>query len=77
MIGRRLGWTALDQAASSLSNFLIALVAARILQSSDLGEFSVAYLSVFVLVEATRGPSRSPSDACSTRGPQPPEGSWR
>ena len=43
---RRLGWGVADQGISSLSNFALGIVAAKSLDPTEFGAFTLAYLTL-------------------------------
>lgn len=51
---RRVGWTAIDQALSSITNFGIGVVVAREATASEFGSFSVAFTTYLLFVGASR-----------------------
>lgn len=57
---RRLGWGVADQAVSSLSNFLLGIFIARTLGVSELGAFSLAFVTYSVVLNGSRGLSTDP-----------------
>src|SRR5918993_4018208 len=56
----RLSWGVADQALSSLTNFGIGICVARLLGPSELGAFSLAFVTYFVALNATRGLATDP-----------------
>jgi O-antigen/teichoic acid export membrane protein len=52
---RRLGWGVADQAVSSLTNFLVAILVARSLGAVQFGAFSLAYVTYAFALNASRG----------------------
>ncbi len=71
---QRVGWGVLDQATSSLGNFVLGVIAARSLTPSEFGAFSLAFVSFSFVVGASRGPSTDPL-MVRFSGPDTPE--WR
>lgn len=57
---RRAGWILLDQVASSLTNFALALLVARSVGVEEFGAFSVAFIVYLILVEVLRALSLEP-----------------
>jgi O-antigen/teichoic acid export membrane protein len=57
---RRLGWGIADQAISSITNFAIILYVARVLGATQLGAFSLAYVTYSFVLTASRGLSTDP-----------------
>ncbi len=57
---RRLGWGVADQAVSSVTNFAITLYVARALGATQLGAFSLAYVTYSFVLTASRGLSTDP-----------------
>lgn len=51
---RRAGWSIADQAISSLTNFAIAIIAARLLDTEDFGGFAAALAVYFFAASLTR-----------------------
>jgi O-antigen/teichoic acid export membrane protein len=58
--GRRLGWGVADQAVSSITNFAVSLYVARTLGATQLGAFSLAYVTYGFLLNASRGLATDP-----------------
>jgi O-antigen/teichoic acid export membrane protein len=56
----RLGWGLIDQAVSSLTNFAVVLYAARVVDASQFGAFSLAYTTYGFLLSASRGLASGP-----------------
>lgn len=56
----RLSWGIADQAMSSLSNFLLSIYVARTLGATQLGAFSLAYVTYGFAINASRGLSIDP-----------------
>jgi O-antigen/teichoic acid export membrane protein len=56
----RLSWGVADQALSSLTNFGIGICVARLLGTSELGAFSLAFVTYLVALSATRGLATDP-----------------
>ena len=52
---RRLGWGVADQAVSSITNFAIVLYVAHVLGATQLGAFSLAYVTYTFVLTASRG----------------------
>jgi hypothetical protein len=63
-----------DQAASSLGNFVLAIVVARALGADGFGAFSLAYLTYAFVLSATRGIATDPL-LVRLSGPETP--AWR
>jgi hypothetical protein len=63
-----------DQAASSLSNFVLAVVVARSLGADGFGAFSLAYLTYAFVLSGTRGIATDPL-VVRLSGPETPQ--WR
>jgi O-antigen/teichoic acid export membrane protein len=59
-IARRLGWAVADQALTSLTNFLVGVVAARSLGPVGFGAFSVAFATYYIAVNVSRGLATDP-----------------
>ncbi len=57
---RRLGWGVADQAVSSITNFAIVLYVAHLLGATQLGAFSLAYVTYTFVLTASRGLSTDP-----------------
>jgi len=57
---RRLGWGVADQGISSLSNFALGIVAAKSLDPTEFGAFTLAYVTFAFVLSASRGPSTDP-----------------
>lgn len=57
---RRLGWGVADQGISSLSNFVLGIIAARSLDAESFGAFTLAYVTFSFLLSASRGTSTDP-----------------
>ncbi|MCD6639298.1 MAG: hypothetical protein LT071_05230 [Nocardioides sp.] len=71
---RRLGWGVIDQAASSLTNFVLGVVVARDLGAEGFGAFSLAYLTYAFVLSGTRGVATDPL-LVRLSGPESP--AWR
>src|SRR5712691_280463 len=56
----RLGWGLADQALSSLTNFAVVIFVARTLGASQLGAFSLAYVTYGFMLNASRGLATDP-----------------
>ena len=56
----RLGWGLLDQAVSSLTNFVVVLYAARTVDAEQFGAFSLAYITYGFALSASRGIASGP-----------------
>lgn len=56
----RLGWGVLDQGMSSLTNFAMVIYIARTLGASQLGAFSLAYVTYGFALNASRGIATEP-----------------
>lgn len=54
LISRRIGWIAIDQGISSLTNFGVTLWAARVANLESFGAFAVAYTAVMVVIGFVR-----------------------
>jgi O-antigen/teichoic acid export membrane protein len=59
-VGRRLSWGVADQAASSLTNFAVSIYVARVLGATELGAFSLAYVTYGFMLNASRGLATDP-----------------
>jgi O-antigen/teichoic acid export membrane protein len=59
-IARRLGWGVVDQAVSSLQNFLLGAYIAKSLGPASLGAFALALLAYGIVLNASRGLSTDP-----------------
>jgi O-antigen/teichoic acid export membrane protein len=59
-IKRRFGWGLADQAVSSLTNFAVSLYVARSLGPTQLGAFSLAYVTYAFVLNASRGLATDP-----------------
>jgi O-antigen/teichoic acid export membrane protein len=59
-VGARFAWGMADQALSSLTNFLLGLLAARSLGPSDFGAFGIAFAIYVVLLGTSRTISSDP-----------------
>jgi O-antigen/teichoic acid export membrane protein len=70
----RVSWGILDQAVSSLGNFVLSICAARGLPVSGFGAFSLAFVFFIFLVNASRGVATDPL-MVRFSGPETPE--WR
>jgi O-antigen/teichoic acid export membrane protein len=57
---RRLSWGVADQAVSSITNFAVTLYVARTLGATQLGAFSLAYVTYGFLLNASRGLATDP-----------------
>src|SRR3712207_410814 len=57
---RRGGWGVADQAFSSLTNFAVGVVVAKLLGPRDFGAFSLAFASYLVVLGASRALSTEP-----------------
>lgn len=57
---RRLGWGVLDQGASSLTNFAVTIVVARMLGAEQFGAFTLAYVTYAFALNASRGLATDP-----------------
>lgn len=57
---RRLGWGVADQAVSSIENFVLGVVVARVLGAASLGALALALLTYAIVVNASRGLSSDP-----------------
>ncbi|MFE9095787.1 hypothetical protein [Streptomyces sp. NPDC007264] len=73
MVGR-LSWGLADQAASSLSNFVVGLYVARSLGPTAFGVFSLAWVTYGVVLNISRGLA---TDPLVVRFSGVPETSWR
>jgi O-antigen/teichoic acid export membrane protein len=56
----RLGWGVVDQAVSSLSNFVLGLYVARTFGAGGLGAFSLALVTYSLVLNAARGAATDP-----------------
>ncbi|MFJ6934368.1 hypothetical protein [Streptomyces sp. NPDC101132] len=70
----RLSWGLADQAASSMSNFVVGLYVARSLGLSAFGVFSLAWVTYGVVLNVSRGLA---TDPLVVRFSGVPEASWR
>src|ERR1700729_3267451 len=59
-VGRRLSWGVADQAGSSLTNFAGSIYVARGLGATQLGAFSLAYVTYGFMLNASRGLATDP-----------------
>ena len=59
-VARRVGWGVLDQGISSLSNFVLGIIAARSLSAPEFGTFALAFVTFSFIINASRGPSTDP-----------------
>jgi O-antigen/teichoic acid export membrane protein len=59
-VGQRLSWGVADQAVSSLTNFAVSIYVARVLGATELGAFSLAYVTYGFLLNASRGLATDP-----------------
>ena len=59
-VGRRLSWGVADQAVSSLTNFAVSIYVARVLGATQLGAFSLAYVTYGFMLNASRGLATDP-----------------
>jgi O-antigen/teichoic acid export membrane protein len=59
-MARRLSWGITDQAACSLTNFLLSVFVARSLGAAQFGAFSLAYVTYGFAINASRGLSIEP-----------------
>ena len=57
---RRAGWILVDQLASSLTNFALALLVARSVTVEGFGAFSIAFITYLILIEFMRALSLEP-----------------
>ena len=57
---RRMGWGLADQAVSSLTNFVVGVVAARTLGATDFGLFSLAWVTFGLVLNISRGLASDP-----------------
>ena len=57
---RRLTWGIADQAVSSITNFAVTIYVARALGATQLGAFSLAYVTYGFLLNASRGLATDP-----------------
>jgi O-antigen/teichoic acid export membrane protein len=57
---RRLSWGVADQAVSSITNFAVTIYVARALGATQLGAFSLAYVTYGFLLNASRGLATDP-----------------
>src|ERR1700749_1226260 len=58
--GKRLSWGVADQAVSSLTNFAVSIYVARVLGATELGAFSLAYVTYGFMLNASRGLGTDP-----------------
>ena len=58
--GRRLSWGVADQAVSSLTNFAIVIFIAHSLGAVQFGAFSLAYVTYWFVLSASRGLATDP-----------------
>src|SRR5215204_7601982 len=56
----RLSWGIADQALSSLTNFGIGICVARLLGTREFGAFSLAFVTFYVALNASRGLATDP-----------------
>src|SRR6185312_3806140 len=70
----RLSWGLADQAASSLSNFVVGVYLARSLGLTAFGVFSLAWVTYGVVLNVSRGLA---TDPLVVRFSGVPESSWR
>ncbi|GAA4556742.1 hypothetical protein [Pseudonocardia xishanensis] len=73
-VARRVGWGLADQAVSSLTNFLVGVVAARTLGATDFGLFSLAWVTFGLVLNVSRGLA---SDPLVVRFSGPADERWR
>ncbi|HEY0717922.1 MAG TPA: hypothetical protein VGD68_09930 [Streptosporangiaceae bacterium] len=59
-VGQRLSWGVADQAVSSLTNFAVTIYVARVLGATELGAFSLAYVTYGFMLNASRGLATDP-----------------
>lgn len=59
-LGQRAGWSLLDQALSSVSNFALVIVVARTSELASIGSFSVAYTIYFLSLSVIRALTAEP-----------------
>jgi hypothetical protein len=59
-VGGRLSWGVADQALSSLTNFGIGICVARSLGTREFGAFSLAFVTYYVALNASRGLATDP-----------------
>ncbi len=59
-VGQRLSWGVADQAVSSLTNFAVSIYVARVLGATQLGAFSLAYVTYGFMLNASRGLATDP-----------------
>ena len=59
-VGQRLSWGVADQAVSSLTNFAVSIYVARVLGATELGAFSLAYVTYGFMLNASRGLATDP-----------------
>ncbi|HTU07732.1 MAG TPA: hypothetical protein VMG13_19415 [Trebonia sp.] len=57
---RRLGWGVIDQGVSSLTNFAVVIYVARTLGATELGAFSLSYVTYGFALNASRGIATEP-----------------
>ena len=68
-IARRLGWGVMDQAVSSLQNFLLGAYIAKSLGPTNLGAFALVLLAYGIVLNASRALSTDPLLVRYTRRP--------
>jgi O-antigen/teichoic acid export membrane protein len=73
MIGR-MSWGLADQAVSSMTNFAVGVVVARMLGVVEFGAFSLAWVTYSVLLNLSRGLA---TDPLTVRHSGPPDARWR
>src|ERR1700753_1577508 len=59
-VGQRRSWGVADQAVSSLTNFAVSIYVARVLGATELGAFSLAYVTYGFMLNASRGLATDP-----------------
>lgn len=70
-LARRAVWTAVDQALSSASNFVVAVLAARLLDRSGFGAFGVAFAVYLLALGVSRSVATDPLLVCHSSRPDP------
>lgn len=59
-VTRRAGWSVGDQVLSSLTNFVLTIVAVRLLSPSGFGAFAIAYTAALTLTQVSRAVCSEP-----------------
>lgn len=73
-VARRLSWGVVDQAVSSLQNFLLGAYIAKTLGLESLGAFALTFLAYGIVLNASRALS---TDPLAVRFTGPPDQRWR